>query len=223
MQVAKADQAIDAHHEELVDVVSGLARVLLEEFHDVDPRANVENKRRHTRLTVYCRDRENHEFVPICRESSNPTLQKIGRKRYPDGQGIIARAWKEGFAVELSLPDDRQRWNENNIEKWGFSQSETSRLKMHSRSLVAVRLDYGRDAVGIVVVESEKARGVDARTTELIQESQSHRELSAMLRLLWTNGLAVIREKHGPDWAIVRSTPESSPVDSEQPGEGLQA
>jgi len=207
-QVALADQVIDAHHEDLVNSISGLAAALLDEFYAADSRANRENKRRHTRLTVYCRDRRNHEFVPISRKSANPTLQMVGRNRYPDGQGIIARAWKEGFAVELSLPEDRGRWNRDNVEKWDYTEEETSNLKMHSRSMVALRLDREGDAVGIIVIESEKARGVDARTYELFQESALVGELSALLRLLWSNGLAVIRDKHGPEWAIAHSIPE---------------
>lgn len=100
------------------------------------------------------------------------------------------------------------RWNRDNVEKWDYTEEETSNLKMHSRSMVALRLDREGDAVGIIVIESEKARGVDARTYELFQESALVGELSALLRLLWSNGLAVIRDKHGPEWAIAHSIPE---------------
>lgn len=204
-----AQQTIDNHHRDVVDAVSVLAQSLMEEFYDATTRANKDNKRRYTRLTVYCRDRKNRVFVPISRKSANPTLQTMGRKQYPDGQGIIGRAWKEGFAVERDLPDERVQWDAENVEKWGFTEAETRQLKMHPRSMAAVRLDSGADAVGIIVVESEKPHGVDARTVDLLQASVYSDDMAAMIRLLWSHGITVMRERHGPEWAMIQSIPES--------------
>lgn len=122
------------------------------------------------RASVYYFTRDG--FVMIARYSSNPALDGVGRKEYPLEQGVIGAAWKheKGLFYLRDLPSERNAWNEA-LTGHGFDLDTAASLQMQSRSIGALRMEHRNIGVGMLVIESEKSRGVDLSLLEQVQQS----------------------------------------------------
>lgn len=117
------------------------------------------------RISVY--RHKGDSFFLLARVSKSQALRRIGRQRYPDGEGVIGTTWDIAQKVVTNLPEKRPEWNEQCVAKYGMSAATASGLTMHSRSLLGQRIDtQGTNPVpvGIVIIESLKARGVSGTT-----------------------------------------------------------
>ncbi|MDY3127392.1 MAG: hypothetical protein SOW59_04585 [Corynebacterium sp.] len=123
------------------------------------------------RLTIYYYDQNIDSFVPLLRHSDDPTLETFGRKTYPAGQGFIGYSWANRAASQRDELDDRAKWEANLVENYGFSVDEAKGLRMHSKSYAAVRLSVASRHIGVIVVESEKKRGVTRGTADALINS----------------------------------------------------
>jgi hypothetical protein len=116
--------------------------------------------------------------------SPNPDLRKPGRPSYPEGEGIIAKAWSDKVAALTSLPADRSAWESNLVER-GIPADVVSQLKMQSRSIVGRRIDQvgspQSDPVGIVILESTAARGVGSQTIDRLEKNPVWPVLAAVM------------------------------------------
>ncbi len=122
-------------------------------------------------------------FQIVSRSSSDPNLRSFGRTSYPPSQGVIGRAWSDSEAVAVDLPKRRDHWNSHMARNYGFSEAEAGRLRMQSRSLVALRIDHdgpaGARPLGVVVLESVKPTAIGSDERDSIMGSAEWRMFSA--------------------------------------------
>ena len=123
------------------------------------------------RATLACHLSSEKILIPLARHSDNPSLAEFARHAYPDNQGVIGEGWRQGVVKVRDLPEDRVAWNSQLVEDFGFSITETAALSMQSRSLLAIRIDWENANVGILVIESIKARGVTDAINRNVQSS----------------------------------------------------
>lgn len=140
-----------------------------------------EKIRKDVRLSLYCHHDTRNVFLPIARVAGNPLREKSGRAEYPDSQGVISMGWQSGAASMVDLPDDRDEWTQQLVQKHGFDVEEVKKLSMQSLSLVAFRLDDGQEKIGIVVAESENKRGITRSTLDDLQESEWHGPIASLI------------------------------------------
>ena len=104
-------------------------------------------------------------FQMIGRYSDDPVYKRSGRSIYPDDEGIIGRAWREGSATaDLPDPDaEPERYYEVLENEWNVSRTTAEELTMRSRAYAARALyePKGVDRVAIVVVESTRVGILD--------------------------------------------------------------
>lgn len=124
-----------------------LARVLKEELGYGDTE----------RISVY--RHRGRTFQLLGRYSENPQFDRRTNRLYPDHQGVVAKAWEDRTAAELSLPDpetDEASYYRALEERWVMDEETARRLTMRSRALVgcAIYEPKGVDREAVVVVES---------------------------------------------------------------------
>lgn len=134
----------------------------------------------HTRMTVYQHEPQRKTFVRLSRVSDNPLLTEPGRSEYPDHQGQIHETWTKGTTSKLRLPDDPQEWAEE-VSFSGIPTDVALSIKMKSRSLVGVRVDYKEHKVGVLIMESSNPQGVSNTHADKLKEHSAFRELAGML------------------------------------------
>ncbi|MDT0182475.1 hypothetical protein Q9S36_20060 [Microbacterium sp. ARD31] len=152
-----------------------------------------------TRASIYARDGES--FVRLARVSKNPVLKAGGRPSYPADQGVIGLAWREGKASLTNLPEDRADWEAKMVE-YGLSAEDAQGLRMHCKSIVALRVDGPGpefDSLAIVVYESEAKRGVHGTTIDHTRELDGWKILTAAIANMRDSIDAVARVKHAAD------------------------
>jgi hypothetical protein len=111
------------------------------------------------RISVYKHD--GHAFVMLGRYSSNPEYEKRGRGYYPDDQGCIRDAWRNGEAVIDQLPDpasDPERYADLFQIKWNIDRETTEKLRMKSRSYAAFAIEETARARHTAVIVFESTR-----------------------------------------------------------------
>lgn len=153
----------------------------------------------HTRLTVYQHEPRRQTFVRLSRVSNNPRLEEPGRAEYPDDQGLIRSAWSSEVATKFSLPKDPQEWAEE-VSMNDIPIEEAQQIKMKSRSLVGVRIDYRERNVGVLIMESKNPQGVNSKHADKLKGHSAFGELAGMLAV----------------------TPKLPPLDDEQRQQPLQ-
>ena len=133
------------------------------------------------RLTLYINHPSDAIFIPVMRFSTDPMMEKTGRKYYPDSEGMIGAGWKKGWSFIRDLPEEREAWINKQIEAFGYERETASEIKMQSRSFGWIRLSEEETHVGILVFESEAPRGIGATIGEKVLESQSYSYLCKVL------------------------------------------
>lgn len=132
------------------------------------------------RISVYV-DRE-QEFVLVSRWSQNAELRKPGRASFPLGQGLIGKAWREsgGAACKNSMSGDRDRWEKEQCDTYGFTAEQAANLTMHARTVAAVRVD-GYNASPVIVIESKNIKILTLRATRELGRHDSFVCIADML------------------------------------------
>ncbi|MGK9147731.1 hypothetical protein KXS11_08915 [Plantibacter flavus] len=213
-QLASAEQDISLYRQSLQGAIDELASQLCEHVAG-DERAD-------TRVSVY--SVENDEFVLQARVSRNPELEKRGRRSYPLHKGHIGRAWQSGSSLASFNSGSRAEWEAELVAESQFTAAEARLLSMFSRSILAKRLDSGREKIGLIVFESERASDFDVRSlqklgrsrllaalTDVVKASHSHLPRAQERRAERTGSAQ--RSSPAPVWINARS---GSPTPTDQ-------
>ena len=109
------------------------------------------------RISVYKHDGK--AFVMLGRYSKDPEYIKRGRSVYPDNEGCIATAWRDGEAFVNGLPDpssDLNGYVDALKDQWDVNKTTARNFKMKSRSYGAYAVEdlSGIRRIAVVVIES---------------------------------------------------------------------
>lgn len=108
------------------------------------------------RITLYVHDGNGH-FVPIGRYSSNPNYRTPSRNRYPDNEGLISRAWENGWVFDNRFPCKtlkRGDWIDYHLEL-GIKRNTAKKFNMPSTLYAIKRIDdINGNSVALLAVES---------------------------------------------------------------------
>lgn len=98
------------------------------------------------RITLYIHDGKD-SFVPCGRYSANPVFEKRGRTKIPDTEGIIAKAWQNGWHFQ-------ENFDKNNCKECNISVATYQNFNMKSVVLASIRLGIDSTKIAVIVVES---------------------------------------------------------------------
>jgi len=143
-----------------------LARVLKEELGYGDTE----------RISVY--RHRGRTFQLLGRYSENPQFDQRTNRLYPDHQGVVAKAWEDRTAAELSLPDpetDGASYYRVLEERWSIDEETARQLTMLSRALVgcAIYEPKGVDREAVVVVESARVGKINEEEVVQAMEGEA--------------------------------------------------
>jgi hypothetical protein len=99
-------------------------------------------------------------FVLVARWTKDPTLAEGSQTIYAEGQGCLWKAWQDGYAEEVNLPDPRndlKGWVDEQVARWNVPRDRAEAMTMRSRTYVAIRIEdrsTGRLPAGVVIFES---------------------------------------------------------------------
>ncbi len=115
-------------------------------------------------------------FWRIARHSSHPDYARPGRSIYPDDQGCMGEAFREGYAFEESLPAKWSAYNTKLSNRWNMGNDVIDQLTMRSRSIAAFALHrpIGGRRFAIIVFESMSAGSIDGVTCTLNSPRRSY-------------------------------------------------
>lgn len=115
----------------------------------------------HERISVYKHD--GTAFVMLSRYSKNPNYNKKGRGIYPDNEGCIAEAWRDGESFIEDLPDpntELDNYITAHKNGWDINKTVSKAFQMQSRSYVALAIeDRHQNRIAVVVFESTCSKG----------------------------------------------------------------
>lgn len=144
-----------------------------------------------TRVSIYVH-REGRMHL-IARHSRSPVLTQLGRSAFPVDQGVIGKAWANQIGIERDLPADEGAWVEEHVDR-GFDRAIAKEMKMRARSIGVIRTyteNYSR-ALGVLVVESKRPRGINKKQLIKLQGS---REFDLLCREV-NEAKSSLREAH---------------------------
>lgn len=124
------------------------------------------------RLTIYCHLSDPDCFIPLARIAGNPKHESFGRESYAGDQGIIQQGWENKAAHFSSNAMNDEEWNSEMEERFDIPHEVGSKIRMKSKSLVAARLQYLDDRVGVAVVECLDSNALDIAFSEEINLAQ---------------------------------------------------
>lgn len=139
------------------------------------------------RISVY--KPEGEILVMLGRFSHNTEFNRAGRSEYPMKEGCLGRAYQEGKAIVVDLPDPNSGPDEyyNRMEKeWNMSKKLMKKLKMKSRSYAAFALkdETGLNNEAVVVFESTKENGLDVKALEQEMKGRQGQTLVSLMHAL---------------------------------------
>ena len=142
------------------DRTDGLKDIMRLVLHEIATQMSLDLS--HTRLSVYTHGHSS--FSMVQRYSENPVLTAPSRTTYPDSEGLIGEVWSSGHCQLVTrLPKDREKWNQNCVDKWHIPHATASAMSMHSRSMLGRRIDTQgrhREPLGVVILESLEPTGL---------------------------------------------------------------
>jgi hypothetical protein len=114
------------------------------------------------RVSIY-KHNGTSSFYRIARYSNHPDHAKPGRSIYPDDEGCIGAAFREGSAFAESLPANQSRYENCLAENWNIPTDVAQHLTMKSRSIAAFALQkpVGGRRFAIIVFESMASGRID--------------------------------------------------------------
>ncbi|APT92836.1 hypothetical protein CPHO_07995 [Corynebacterium phocae] len=135
------------------------------------------------RLTIYFYVDARSVFVPIARVSGNAELRNLPRHSYPAKEGIIAKGWNfRASRLQSKVPAGNDNdWNREMVEENGLSPDAAERIRMKSRSLLALRIEVDNLPVGVLIIESMKKTQVDSKMQAKANDSETFKLLSKLV------------------------------------------
>jgi hypothetical protein len=104
------------------------------------------------RMSLYVHDGDGG-FTLCGRYSYNPQLRRTGRPSYPDTEGCIGRAWREGWHFRV-MPHRRDAYDRLCLGEYQFAQEALDNITMRSKIFTAKRIDGRNGEVAVVIYES---------------------------------------------------------------------
>jgi hypothetical protein len=110
------------------------------------------------RITIYLRS--DNSFLVLGRYAKRPQLAQRARPLYPSDEGLIAVAWRDGWAFEPCLPHpDTNEYSVEVEKRWKIPRSIVEKMRMKARFIGgSVVADTNRKSLAVLVVESRKCR-----------------------------------------------------------------
>ena len=129
------------------------------------------------RISVY--KYESNFFIRLGRYSSDPEFIKPGREKYPDNEGCIGEAWRNGNCYINNFPDpenEKSKYLKILKEEWKINKNAACKFRMKSRSYAAFSLERNYEKIAVVVFESTKPEiPNNGKLLNLIQGSEGER------------------------------------------------
>lgn len=113
------------------------------------------------RVSIY--KHNGNTFYRIGRHSNHPGHARPGRSIYPDNQGCMGEALREGVAYDETLPAKASGYDLRLSQRWEMPKETTDSLTMRSRSIAAFALQrpIGGRRFAIIVFESMSPGSID--------------------------------------------------------------
>ncbi len=123
-------------------------------------------------------------FYRIGRHSNHPGHARPGRSIYPDNQGCMGEALREGVSYDENLPAKAAAYDLRLFQKWAIPKDTTDLLTMRSRSIAAFALHrpIGGRRFAIIVFESMSPGSID----EACRNSFTREEQNGIIQWLET-------------------------------------
>ena len=139
------------------------------------------------RLSAYKHD--GAQFVIVGRYSVNAVFNAMGRRTYPDNQGVIGQAWRsgEGEAIAHGFPDPNKKLEEyaKRVESdWSVPSSISKNFQMKSRSYTALAIEKpqgDKRRIAILVYESTNSNPLDTAKPRKYKTTEAGRRLVELL------------------------------------------
>ena len=136
------------------------------------------------RVSVYLHDGCT-AFRMVARYSKNPEFNKTAREKYPDDEGCIAEAWRNGMSYVANLPDaskDLKAYQDTLLEKFRIPKKTSRSFNMQSRCYGATAFDgKSGNRIAVLVIESTEP---SAFTEERITTILGHPELAHIMNAI---------------------------------------
>jgi hypothetical protein len=154
-EISRLRTDLDGTQQDFVELVQDLYVVFETQLGILSDKLRFGNTER---ISVYTQDSD--AFIMLGRYSKNPEYQKPGRAIYPNDEGCIARAWRNGECFIADLPDPTQVIDDYLgclEEDWNIPRDTGQAFKMKSRSLSAFAIEGSdRHRIAVVVFESTR-------------------------------------------------------------------
>ena len=96
-----------------------------------------------------------YRFVPLARKSHNPTLERIGRKSYPDDEGFIQDVWEKGATTWRAASKTERGCRSEFVNRFNMPEGTVRALTMIPNAMAGIRLDDADGKhVGMLILES---------------------------------------------------------------------
>ncbi len=156
------------------------------------------------RLSLYVHDSLS-KFQMIARTSMNPDLESPGRVWYPDGQGCIGEAWRNGRHIQ-TMPKDSNAWCDKCVSMFKMPREIAEGITMKSAIYGIIRLsDSQGKPIAVVAFESRNPKRYTKKQMETLIEDtfsdSNHNPIhSQLVKLIetyrpWIGDLGVARGK----------------------------
>lgn len=115
-------------------------------------------------------------FIMLGRHSEDPVYNEKGRGSYPDNQGVLADAWRNGSSMDDKIPDfnrNKEKYTDHHYSKWNVPKLVSRKFKMKSQVILAYAIkintsnNIGRKAV--IVIESTNKKFLTENPTDFRQ------------------------------------------------------
>lgn len=169
------------------NAVQELSRV---ELADLSDRLNYSTNER---ISLFMPAHNRSNFRLVARYSITNEFMERGRATYPLDQGCLGRAWQNGEATVLDLPDPQiqlQAWKDRLRADWQIPEEVSAHFRMRSRTCIAFGIYPAlKPCQGVIVFESQQVPMNAANAPLLDPERLSQRlkrgrDRDKLLRLL---------------------------------------
>jgi hypothetical protein len=134
----------------------------------------------HERITLYAHDYDH--FIPIGRVSFTPEYSSKGRPSYPEREGCIAQAWKNGWHFANDYPDPEITPDEysRRCKKDGVSDENLNEIGMKSRLYCGYRISdtSGKRQMAVLIIEATSPdRYTEVTLRKILSEEEKRKYL----------------------------------------------
>lgn len=124
-------------------------------------------------------------FLCVGRYSENEIFKSKPTRLYPRDQGVISKAWEQGKFEDANVPDpnnDMDGWLDYNVDKYGFTHDELSKIRMKSRSFCGIRLKNAQHVtIAVVMFESLNPNGLPFGKIGRLLNEQEKTNLTSLI------------------------------------------